>query len=118
MPKRAAHSGTPQRVIWSAPLRELAKQLRAEAGEIRTLVGSAGITRASERDAIADRIEAGLKESESCEWIATIDAAALLKMHPDTVRARCRRVLSERGQAEKRGGLWYVHRSALERTAA
>lgn len=117
MPKRAAPSEAPQRVVWSAPLRELASTLRTEATNIRALVGSAGIARASEREAMAGRIEAAMKQAESCEWVETGDAAALLKIHVDSVRARCRRVFQPAGKAEKRGGYWYVHRSALERTS-
>lgn len=113
MPKRSAPSGAPQRVVWSAPFRKLAQELRREAEHIRRLIGND--PRAADREKLANQIEAALRDAESCEWISTDDAAEILGIHPDSMRARCRRVLRPAGQAEKRGGLWYVHRNAVER---
>ena len=102
------------RIIWSAPIRRLMDALRSEAGTLREI--GKDEQRAQLLEGVADRLETSIDEATAGEWILTDDAAPLLQITEDGVRARCRRSLAARGLAKKKGGRWYIHVNALPAT--
>ena len=106
--------GQQPRVVFAQPLVDLAAELARDAEQARLFGGDAAY---SALRSAADRIGAALEAAAAGTWVLTEDAARLLKITPDAVRARCRRDLVGRGLARREGGLWFVHVSALGRAA-
>lgn len=104
------------RIIWTAPIRRLSDALRSEAGTLREI--GQDEQRAQLLEATAKRLDGAIEEAAAGEWILTDDAAPLLQITEDGVRARCRRTYAQRGLARKRGGRWYVHVDVLPSAAA
>jgi hypothetical protein len=97
-------------IVYAAPFVALADDLRREALVLRQ--GKAD-TQADVMDAAAERLTDALRAASECEYIDTHTAAEFLRIGEEGVRARCRRMLADRGLARKRGGRWEIHTSAL-----
>lgn len=110
MPKRTEQS-EPTALVFRRPLEGFADELRADADRWRMRPGNDDVADAYEN--AAARLEERIATADSGEWLLTEDAAPLLRITPDAVRARCRSAWVDRGLAEKRGGIWFVHRKAL-----
>jgi hypothetical protein len=109
---RDVRGGSATLIVWAEPFVRLAVELRAEVSTFRGIAD--GAAEAIERT--ATRLENTLKAASTDQWVLVEDAAPLLRVSPHGLRARCRRSLASRGLAEKRGGLWFVHVSALRST--
>lgn len=101
----------PDRIIFAEPLLRLAAEFRGDADRNRREWKDD--VKAAHFDRIAERIEAAVEEGASREWVDVTAAAQLLRLHPETVRLRCRRTLGPAGLAKKLGGEWRVHVSAI-----
>lgn len=99
------------RIIFAEPLLRLAAEYREDAERNRREWKDD--QKAAHFDRIAERIEAAVEEGASREWVDVTAAAELLRLHPETVRIRCRRELGPSGRAKKVGGEWRVHVSAV-----
>lgn len=99
------------RIIWAAPIHRMVEALRSEADTLREI--GRDEQRAQLLEGTAQRLESAVEEAAAGEWILTDDAAPLLQITEDGVRARCRRSYAARGLARKRGGRWYVHVDVL-----
>lgn len=99
------------RVVWAEPFRRLADGLHEEAATLRDVGKDDG--RAELLDSVAERLSKAIADAAAGEWVLTTDAAPLLRITEDAVRARCRRTWAPRGLAKRDGSRWYVHVAAL-----
>lgn len=105
-------SNEPTALIFRRPLEAHVAELRADADRWRQKPGNDDVADAYAN--AADRLEQQIVAAESGEWILTDDAAPLIGITPDAVRARCRSTWADRGLAEKHGNRWFVRASALQ----
>jgi hypothetical protein len=97
-------------LIYSAPLLSLANRLRQRAAEIRRYRRSDELAEAL--DAIAAEIADAVQAGKENEWLDTHAVRLLTGLSLDTIRRHC-----ESGKiapAKKTGGVWRVHRTAVE----
>lgn len=103
---------SPPHLIWSTPVVDLERRLREEAQTVRTILG-AGFREADLLESIAERIRLAVRKGAEAEYVRIEDAARMLDVCVETVRRRCVQKYQPIGLAAKRGGIWYVHVSAL-----
>jgi hypothetical protein len=106
--------GEQPRVVFAQPFADLESELREDARRLRELGGDGAATAFL---SAAERLRVAVSAAAVGGWVLTEDAAPLLKITPDAVRARCRRDLRWRGLAKREGGRWFVHVTALGRAA-
>lgn len=97
-------------LIFSTPVLTLATRLRERAAlreedspgdELSTLLRKT-----------ADQITAAVAEGRKNEWLSVENFAVLVGLDADTVRKHCR--MGKLDRAKKVGGVWLIHRSAVE----
>lgn len=97
--------------IDASAILDLADRLEDEAAELRTQLGEGPWNHILRRT--ASRIREAVVAAEVSDWVRLEQAALMIRVKPDTLRARCKRQLSAKGLAQKKGGLWYLHVNTL-----
>ena len=110
MRRQSAAPKDAPRIVFADQFSRLAADLRVEAETARDL--HADGLKAALLDKLAERVEEATKEAAAGVWVRPEDAAPLLGLRVDSVRARCRRSWAGRGLAKKEGG-WLVHVDVL-----
>lgn len=101
------------RIIWAEPVVALVNEFRAQARSVRETIPQ-DLSHAGLLESAADRLEAAILRGAELEYVDTAEAARFFRVSEEAMRARCRRSLSKKGKARRRGGKWEIHASVLE----